>query len=138
MYDGLNTALLIVLIYAVARGSRAAAGRNALAIGTMGLLLIGLIAREFITGTNLPFELAMCVLIVAVITIAMLRFGLLAMVVMFFVNQIVHGAPFTLNTADWYAPQAYATILLVVGLAAAGFVISRGGEPLLGRVLADE
>jgi hypothetical protein len=43
-----------------------------------------------------------------------------------------------LNTADWYAPTAYATILLVVGLSVGSFVISRGGEPLLGRVLADE
>jgi serine/threonine protein kinase len=138
IFDGLNTALLIVLIYAVARGSRAAAGRNALAIVIMGLVLSGLIAREFITGTNLPFELAMCVLIVGVITIAMLRFGLLALAVMFFINSVMHAAPFTLNTADWYAPTGYATILLVAGLAVAGFVISRGGEPLLGRVLADE
>jgi serine/threonine-protein kinase len=133
-YDGLNTALLLVLIFAVARGSRAAAGRNVLAVAIMGLVLIGLIARQFISGVNVPFELAMCALIVFIIAVAMLRFGLLAMTVMFFVNNVANSAPFTLNSADWFAPSSYVAILLILGLALYGFVISRGGEPLLGRV----
>src|SRR5262249_4600653 len=136
-YDGLNTALLLVLIFAVARGSRAAAGRNVLAVAIMGLVLIGLIARQFITGVNLPFELSMCALIVFIIAVAMLRFGLLTLAGMFFVNNVANSAPYPLNSADWFAPMSYAAILLMLGLAVYGFVISRGGEPLLGRVLAD-
>jgi serine/threonine-protein kinase len=138
LFDAVNISLLIVLLYAVARGSRAAAGRNLFALVIMGVLLIGLLAREFLTGNNLPFELSFCVLIVVVIAIAMLRFGLWAMMVMFFVNNVMNSAPFTLNPGDWFAPMSFAIGVLVVGLAVAGFVISRGGEPLLGRVLAEE
>jgi hypothetical protein len=138
LYDSLNTGLLIVLLYAVARGSRASAGRNLLALIIMGVLLVGLLARELVTGDNLPFELAFSVLIVMVIAIAMLRFGLLALVVMFFVINTLQSAPFTLKSADWFAPIGYAAMALILGLAIGGFVISRGGEPLLGRVLADE
>jgi hypothetical protein len=138
MFDAVNTSLLIVLLYAVARGSRAAAGRNLLALVIMGVLLIGLLAREFITGDNLPFELSFCVLIVVVIAICMLRCGVWAMAVMFVVNSVMNSAPFTLNAADWFAPISFAALALVMGLAVAGFVISRGGEPLLGRVLAED
>jgi hypothetical protein len=50
----------------------------------------------------------------------------------------MNSPPFTLNAADWYAPLSFAVMTLVLGLAVAGFVISRGGEPLLGRVLAED
>jgi hypothetical protein len=138
VFSGLNTGLFVVLCYAFARGSRAAMGRNLLALLVAGLILSGVIAQEFIHGQNLALEIAFVVVIVAVIVIAMRQFGLLALMVMFFVNQVLHMAPFTLTSTDWYAPISLATIALLAGLAIAGFVISRGGEPLLGRVLADE
>jgi len=137
VFDGLNTALLFVLLYALLRGSRAARG-PAMALIGMGLISAALIARGFVNGKNLPLELAFVVLIVAVVAIAMLRFGLLAFVVMFFVNNTLHAIPPTLNSSDWYAPVSYATLAMIVGLALYGFVISRCGEPLFGRLLAEE
>jgi hypothetical protein len=136
-FSGLNTGLFIVLCYALARGSRAAVHRKAVAIVATGIILSGVLAQEFILGKNLPLEFAILLLIVAICVISMLRFGLWALCMMFFVNQVLHTGPFTLNSSDWYAPASHATIALLVGLAIAGFVISRGGEPLLGRVLAD-
>ncbi len=67
----------------------------------------------------------------------MLRFGLLAFVVMFFINNVLHAVPPTLNSSDWYAPMSFATYALIVGIAVYAFVISRCGEPLFGRVLAE-
>ncbi len=137
IYDGLNTALFFVLIYAVARGSRATKGRNTLAVIITGIISVAAIAKGFVSGTNWPLELAWASLIVAVVLIAMLRFGLLAFVVMFFINNVLHAVPPTLNSSDWYAPISFATYGLIVGLAVYGFVLSRCGEPLFGRVLAE-
>ncbi len=137
IYDSLNTALFFVLIYAVARGSRATAGRNTVAIVITGLISVAAIARGFVTGTNWPLELGWAAVIIAVVLIAMLRFGLLAFVVMFFINNVLHSVPPTLNSSDWYAPMSFLTYAAIVGVAVYGFVLSRCGEPLFGRVLAE-
>jgi hypothetical protein len=137
VYSGLNTGLLVVLVYAFARGSRAVAHRKALAIVVTALILSGILAAEFVQGTNFPLELSFLLLIVAVCVIAMLRFGLWALCVMFFVNQVLHTAPFTLDSSDWFAATSHLTVALLAGMAIAGFVISRGGEPLFGRVFAE-
>jgi serine/threonine-protein kinase len=135
---GVNTGLFVVMCYAVARGSRAAMGRNIVALGVMGLILAAVLLSEFIIGKNLTLEISFMLLVVVVILVAMLQFGVLALCVMFIINNLMNVTPFTLSSADWFAPTSFATIAVVIGLAIAGFVISRGGEPLLGRAFAVE
>jgi len=64
--------------------------------------------------------------------------GLLSLVVAFFVNQILNNSPMTLQPSMPYAPAAFAAMLIVFGLAAFGFYASRGGQPLLGRILEND
>jgi serine/threonine-protein kinase len=62
-----------------------------------------------------------------------LRYGLLAIVVTFFVHLTLLDAPLTLHPGRWYASPAAAALVLVGALAAYGFYASRAGQPLLGN-----
>jgi hypothetical protein len=135
--DSVNTGLFIVLCYAIARGTRAGVGRNALAVGVMSLILMAAFANEFLSGKNFPLEIGFMLVVVIVIIATMLRFGVLALTVMFFVNNVMNAAPLTLRSSDWYAPTAWFSLALILGIAVYGFVLSRGGEPLFGRLVAD-
>jgi hypothetical protein len=67
----------------------------------------------------------------------LLRFGLLAAVVMFFVNFALGNAVVTLDPSKWFFPTSATLLLFVAALAVYGFYSSRAGEPLLGRRIFD-
>jgi hypothetical protein len=65
------------------------------------------------------------------------RLGLLATVVMFFVQFGLSSAVLTSNSAAWFFSTSTTLLLIMVALAVYGFYASRGGEPLLGRRILD-
>ena len=58
------------------------------------------------------------------------RFGLLALMVMFFVHQCVRSSPLTFDLTAWYAPVGIACVAVVAILVAAAFHVSLGGRKL--------
>lgn len=68
----------------------------------------------------------------------LVRFGLLAGAVAFFVNQVLNDAPLTLDFSRPYVSGAMIPTIFVIGLAAFGFYAARGSRPLFGHLLQTE
>jgi hypothetical protein len=63
----------------------------------------------------------------------LLRYGLLASVVMFTIHSLTLRMPLTLVESSLYAGAAWLTMAIVFALALAGVWMARGGEPMFGR-----
>ena len=72
-------------------------------------------------------------LFISIMVFTAQRLGLLAMVVLFFVEFMFSGAAITLDPSSWFFGDSLLLILIPTTLALYGFYASRGGEPLLGR-----
>ncbi len=72
-----------------------------------------------------------------VVTMAMtlavlLRLGIVASAMMFFVQSVLLRVPLTLDGGALHAGGAWVAIAAIITLAAAGFWLSRSGEPVFG------
>jgi serine/threonine-protein kinase len=76
-------------------------------------------------------------IVVSSMVFVLLRFGLLAAIVMFFVNFALGNAVVTLDPSKWFFPTSATLLMFVAALAVYGFYSSRAGEPLLGRRIFD-
>jgi tRNA A-37 threonylcarbamoyl transferase component Bud32 len=76
-------------------------------------------------------------LIVLAMMFVLLKLGLLATIVMFFVNFLLSSAVLTLDTSKWFFPTSVTAFLMIATIATYGFYASRGGEPILGRRILD-
>jgi hypothetical protein len=65
--------------------------------------------------------------------LVILRVGLLAACVMFFVIFYLQRVPMTLDPGRFYATDAWMSMALVLAIAAIGFWLARADEPLFGR-----
>jgi serine/threonine-protein kinase len=81
--------------------------------------------------------LPLSIVSIGLILLLMLRFGLLATSVFFFVNFMVGQGALTLQPGRWFFATSTWTLTAAAAIAAYGFYASRGGEPLLGRRLLD-
>jgi hypothetical protein len=70
-------------------------------------------------------------LIVLLFAFLSVRFGLLSMVVAFYVNTRLNGSALTFDTSAWYFPIGLINGLLIVALSCIAFRISLGGTRLL-------
>src|SRR5262249_53541646 len=66
------------------------------------------------------------------IYLALLRFGLLVVVVALVVDQMLTGVPIPLNMSSWAASPFQWTLAAVLALTAFGFYAARAGQPLFG------
>jgi hypothetical protein len=71
--------------------------------------------------------------ITALELLVILRVGLFATCVMFFVTFFLQRVPMTLDPNRFYAADAWMSMALVVGIAAVGFWLARADEALFGR-----
>lgn len=62
---------------------------------------------------------------------AVVRFGLIALSIACFVANVLLNVPITRDFSRWYAPNAYAAVLLFVAIAAWGAYTSLGGKKLV-------
>ena len=103
----------------------------------MTLFLFATAIGDLATTPPAWFTSIFLLAIVSVMVFVVFRFGLLAAVVMFFVNYLIGSAVITLDPSKWFFPTSAALLLLVSALAVYGFYAARGGEPLLGRRILD-
>jgi hypothetical protein len=82
----------------------------------------------------LAFRIAFGVFAGALIYGVLLRFGLLACVLMGYTVLVIQNVPLTLDTSAWYFPRSALAIALLIALAAYGFHTSLAGKRFLPRV----
>lgn len=76
---------------------------------------------------NVKLELPGAILLTVLTLVAILRFGLLALVVTTFVRNMLISFPITLDFSRWYAPSSYFMMIVLVGLAVYGLRACLGG-----------
>jgi hypothetical protein len=106
-----------------------------LALSSLAILPIAMSGT--FAGEQLALELMIALSGIALVFAVLLRFGFLALVVMFYTFLSITYFPLT---TDMARPYAGASVMLQVGvaaLAAYGFYASRGGEHLFGRPLLE-
>jgi hypothetical protein len=77
--------------------------------------------------------LTLAVVQAALSLIVIVRFGLLASIMMFFVYLILVLAPLTHDVRIWYALGSLVPVLSVTGLLLFGFRAALGRKPFFGR-----
>jgi hypothetical protein len=83
---------------------------------------------------ELPFAVLTTIIVVA----ALFRFGLLAIVVAGFVNELLARQPLTLDPSRWYFGYGMLAVAITVGLLVYGFHGSLGGQKAFGALPLDE
>ena len=127
--NGMLAVLGLALLRMLLRRTWAAFWAAALLFGFMaGQLGSGQPMLDYLTG----------VLFCAVLLLIALRFGLFATVVAFFAHFLTTNTAMTLDPSRLYFQRGFVIMLTVIAIAAAGFYLARAGEPLFGKVLAEE
>jgi len=70
--------------------------------------------------------------------VVLLRFGLVATIVSFYVSDILDKFPITFDTTAWYFGTGLLGLLITVALAVYGFYFSLAGKPVFGALSIDE
>jgi hypothetical protein len=65
---------------------------------------------------------------IALATYVTFRYGLLALAVAIFADNLANSVPLTLHMSAWWAGPSNLTIALLIGLAAFAFYAARAGE----------
>lgn len=79
--------------------------------------------------------IAFAALVTGPLVWALVRYGLLHTLAAYFVWSVLFSAPTTLDPSNLYAGISAWVMAIIAGLMALGFYLSRGGEPLLGKLI---
>ena len=129
--NNLQNGLFVAFAFGVGRALSGRVWGGAVLAG--GLLAIFVLGES--TGNRLFLSLLFISAFVVPLVATLVYCGVLPVVIAFLVNQALNNSPLTLQPAMPYAPAALWSIALVGALAAFGFYASRGGQPLVGRLL---
>jgi hypothetical protein len=99
----------------------------------LGTALVAIVGTNS-AATVLWLDVSLQLLIAVVVTLLIVRFGLLAAAVAFTIWAIGVDVPFTLRIAHWSATASNLTIAALIALVGFGFFASRAGKPLLGSL----
>ena len=111
--------------------------REHLASALAIVLTLALAARGVFDGGAALLNAVAAALMITIIVLTIQRLGMVATIVLFFVNLITSTAVVTLDSSKWFFGDSMLLVAMPIALACYGFYISRGGEPLLGRRLLD-
>jgi serine/threonine-protein kinase len=115
-----------LLIFFVLFVSRVALRKEWIAVVATIAIIGGIDYAGGIQWADLPFEIAL----VAILTIVMLRFGLIAAIFGYAIKSILR-LPHTLDFSAWYAGTTAVPLVLIALLAIYGFRTSLGGRRLI-------
>ena len=129
----LEGALLAVLVFVVLRLLL----RRAWLSVAAGVVLMSLVSVNQMGGAGTWLVWLFPLVSGALLTLVVVRFGLLAYAVTWFFFSILTRVPLLLDLSHWAAMPSAWTLALLVAVALFGFYASRAGQPLLGRVLTE-
>jgi serine/threonine-protein kinase len=136
--NGLQNALLTVMMFTVLReivkraltrltGKWVSPDYVAATIALAFLALLGLVNNEY--GQTMVGAMAVLqVVSIGVFLLVLLRFGLLATVVMYTTNALAMRTPLTLKSAALYSGPAWVMLGVIFAIAAVGFWMARKSE----------
>jgi serine/threonine-protein kinase len=104
-----------------------------IAVGGVFVILV-LIITPAATGSS-PVDFAATALFTAIFLLALLRYGLLAMVACFFASITIQANPLTFTA--WHSGTSILAHLILATLAVYAFVISLGGKPMFRDAVLD-
>jgi hypothetical protein len=128
IFNGLALMLMVVILQIILRNRWVAAG-------AFMLIFVGQSALQGASAFNVYF---VQVIAVALLIFLVLRFGLLALTVYVFMQQIM-SVPITTDTSAWYAWMGWFGVAVIAAIVAYGARIGLAGQPLFGRgLVADD
>jgi protein kinase-like protein len=128
IFNGLALMLMVVILQIILRNRWVAAA------GFM-LIFVGQSALQGGSAFNVYF---IQVIDVALLTFLVLRFGLLALTVYVFMQQIM-AVPITTDTSAWYAWMGWFGMAVIAAIVVYGARIGLAGQPFFGRgLVADD
>ena len=100
------------------------------------VILLGVVQAPQVLQSSGPWWIAAAfqLVIVAGVTVLVVRYGLLVTVVAIGIINVVGNMPLTLSLSHWTAMTSDLVIATVIGIAAFGFYASRAGQPLFGNL----
>jgi hypothetical protein len=131
--SALLNALAVALIFLILR-LLLKRPRAALVAGFLALVLI-MNGGTVISGNwfdrfnNVGFTL--------LLTFVVHRFGLLAMAMTLFVDNIVADVPLTTNLGAWWSTPMIASLVMLIAVAWLAYAAARAGQPLFGQLLEE-
>jgi serine/threonine-protein kinase len=128
--DVMQVTFIVVLLKALVR-------RTWLVLLLSCVIIFPLAISGTFSGEQLALDIPYTVIGTLLMVWVLLRFGLLALCVAFFVFLLGTEMPLTADFRTAYAAMSTWLLLSTVALAAFGFYASRGKEPLFGRALLD-
>jgi predicted Ser/Thr protein kinase len=131
LLNGLFVAVFIVLGYVMLR---LMLRRTSVATAATAILL-GVVQAPEVLRSSGPWWIAAAfqLVIVAGVTVLVVRYGLLVTVVAIGIINVTGNMPLRLSLSHWTATTSNLVIGTVIGIAAFGFYASRAGQPLFGN-----
>jgi hypothetical protein len=111
--------------------------RDSLAVAAIPVIAVALAA---LTGESTPFwfNATEGLLVAGALIIAVMRFGVLAGVVVMFTMLLRNTLPWALSPAEWYGPIAMLTPLLLSALAVWAAMTALGDQASLKTLLGED
>jgi hypothetical protein len=123
-----------LLVLALLFLSHLALKKRWLAVVVTGLVLVAIRGG----GENPWLEVPVAVLLVALTLAALIRTGVLGLVVFLLVEGLLNGAPLTLDLSRWYAGHGLLLVAAALAVVAWAFHTSLGGRPMFGGAALDD
>jgi protein kinase-like protein len=129
LFSSVQTSLLIAMLLVIAR---LVVRRTWLAAILGGAILVPAAGGAVPPGAVASLHYLAQAIAVALIVLAIFRYGLLVSVVMTLVDNIPTAVPIVAGGASWASMPGTMSIVLVIALACFGFYAARAGQPLFG------
>jgi hypothetical protein len=130
-HEALISTLFITLLFIVIR----LIVRRPWVAAVVGVALITAISNNASAVTGGWVEFVFVFAVIAASTAVLFRYGLLALAVALFVDDVTTAVPMTPHLSAWWAGGSNLTMLALAAIAMFGFYASRAGQPLFGAVL---
>jgi serine/threonine-protein kinase len=128
LFQAFISIFLLLLFVLILRKDRIAV----LALWLLLTVMLSLVSEA--TLVMIPF-IAMAT---GLVVFTLVRFGLLAVVMVVFFSHLIVFYPVTTELTEWYAVDFTIALVIAIALAAYGFYISLGGQKLLPGTLLEE
>jgi hypothetical protein len=125
IFNGLALMLIVVILQIILRNRWVAAAA----------FMAIFVAQSWLQGGSAFNVYFVRVIDIGLLTFLVLRFGLLAMTVYIFMQQIM-SVPITADTSAWYAWMGWFGVAVIAAIVIYGARIGLAGQPLLGRGFA--